>query len=120
MEKQLESIWPDIFSAMDANSDGEITPDEIAKATANVYEPIGLWLKSTGADGVDANSDGVISKDEWKEARQKMTKEFGAPSPMAIDNLREFVRGRATGQNKYSVSVSAGTISRVLDGSEAL
>jgi hypothetical protein len=94
VEKELESIWPDIFNAMDANSDGEITADEITKATANVYEPIGLWLKSKGADGVDANSDGVISQDEWKEARLKMTKAFGAPSPKAIDKLREFVRSR--------------------------
>jgi len=94
LEEELETLWPQIFDAMDANSDGKIASDEIVRATENIYKPIGLWLQSKGECGVDADSDGVISLAEWMDARLKMGQEFGAPSSMAIDQLRAFTQSK--------------------------
>ena len=111
LEKELESVWPGVFTAMDINGDGEISSDEIAAATKSLYEPIGLWLKS-GHKSIDANEDGMISLNEWQAVRLKMIKAFGAPSSMAIDKLRAFVGNgqakRKTGKVKTDKVIDFG------------
>lgn len=91
-EVDLKAIWPDIFTKLDINEDGQITANEIEAATKNLYRPIGLWLQSKGEDGPDLDGDGMITKDEWDTALERMMKQFGAPSPRAVEELVSFIK----------------------------
>ncbi|SFI01828.1 Ca2+-binding protein, EF-hand superfamily [Bosea sp. OK403] len=69
----------DIFSQVDANSDGNVTKDEFTKAfsmgTSDSTSALGKLF-----DAIDSNSDGSISKDETK-AFQDTLKAAGPPPP---------------------------------------
>lgn len=61
---------PDLFTQIDANGDGQISPDELSSFGQN--------LPGSGKNGfknqnlfqkIDTNGDGIISKDEWAAHR---------------------------------------------------
>lgn len=61
---------PDLFTQIDANNDGQISPDEMSSfgqnlpgASKNGFKNPNLFQK------IDTNGDGIISKDEWAAHR---------------------------------------------------
>jgi len=63
----------DLFSQIDANGDGQISPDEMSSFGKNLpggghFQKQGLFRK------IDANGDGSISKDEWAAHRAQRDK----------------------------------------------
>jgi len=83
---ELEELWPQIFTKIDANGNGTLTQDEIVAATGNMYEPISKFLKDA-----DTNMDDKVSKAEWDAMLFKVLAGYGDPSPRTADVLREFV-----------------------------
>jgi Ca2+-binding EF-hand superfamily protein len=63
----------DLFSQIDANGDGQISPDELSTFRQNLQGTSGPNTKSL-FDKIDTNGDGSISKDEWASHRAKRNK----------------------------------------------
>src|SRR5215469_8029694 len=60
----------DLFSKIDANGDGQITPDEMSSFGQNLPGARGKGLSDPKLfQKIDTNGDGVISKDEWAAHR---------------------------------------------------
>ncbi len=69
----------DLFSQIDANSDGQISPDEMTSFGQNLPGADGTGLKSKNLfQKIDTNGDGVISKDEWAAHRTQRDKSQAA------------------------------------------
>lgn len=69
----------DLFGRIDANSDGQISPDELSAFGQNLPGADGTGLKSKNLfQKIDTNGDGIISKEEWAAHRQQRHKSAAA------------------------------------------
>jgi hypothetical protein len=80
-----QSQQQDLFSKIDVNGDGQITPDEMSSFGQNLPGASGKGLKNPNLfQKIDTNGDGVISKDEWGAHRQQRQQ-----SKAALLNVQE-------------------------------
>jgi hypothetical protein len=69
----------DLFGRIDANSDGQISPDEMASFGQNLPGASGTGLKNKNLfQKIDTNGDGIITKEEWAAHRQQRQKSAAA------------------------------------------
>jgi Ca2+-binding EF-hand superfamily protein len=69
----------DLFGRIDANSDGQISPDELSSFGQNLPGANDTGLKSRNLfQKIDGNGDGIISKEEWAAHRQQRQKSAAA------------------------------------------
>jgi hypothetical protein len=60
----------DLFSRIDANGDGQISPDEMSAFGQNLPGAEGRGLKDKNLfQKIDSNGDGVVTKEEWAAHR---------------------------------------------------
>jgi Ca2+-binding EF-hand superfamily protein len=69
----------DLFGRIDANSDGQISPDELTSFGQNLPGANGTGLKSKKLfQKIDTNGDGIVTKEEWAAHRQQRQKSAAA------------------------------------------
>ncbi len=69
----------DLFSKIDGNSDGQISPDELSSFGQNLPGANGTGLRNKNLfQKIDTNGDGIITKEEWAAHRQQRQKSSAA------------------------------------------
>lgn len=89
----------DLFSQIDGNGDGQISPDEMTSFGQNLPGADGSGLKKQNLfQKIDSNGDGIITKDEWAAHRQARDK-----TRAALLNVQEQTGG-ANGRRHHGPS----------------
>lgn len=104
----------DLFSQIDVNRDGQITPDEMSSFGQNLPGASGNGFRNPNLfRKIDSNGDGTISKDEWAAHRQQRQQ-----SRAALLNVQE--QAGAQGHHRHhgasgARQASQGTTFNALD-----